>query len=96
MLDASFGTAGKVTSGVLVGLRGFDHGDGPDGKIIVAGDNPFAEDFMLARYNANGTLDTSFGNGGQLTTDIAAPSSRVTWCCSRMAPSCLGPAHQCG
>jgi uncharacterized delta-60 repeat protein len=28
-------------------------------------------DFLLVRYNVNGSLDTSFGNGGRVTTDLA-------------------------
>jgi uncharacterized delta-60 repeat protein len=45
----------------------------PDGKIIVvgvSGAGPYSElnDFALARYNSNGSLDTSFGNGGKLKT----------------------------
>src|SRR5262249_26864069 len=39
-----------------------------DGKIVVAGNYSFGgsiqEFFTLARYNANGTLDTSFGGTG--------------------------------
>src|ERR671919_2865423 len=41
----------------------------PDGKIIVAGSqrnsNSFA-DFALARYNTDGSLDSSFGTGGKV------------------------------
>ena len=37
----------------------------PDGKILVGGysDSGGSDDFSLARYNADGTLDTSFGGG---------------------------------
>ena len=42
----------------------------PDGKIIVAGGN--AGDFALARYNPDGSLDTSFGNLGRVITDFSA------------------------
>ncbi|MBP7111441.1 MAG: DUF4347 domain-containing protein, partial [Nitrosomonas sp.] len=37
----------------------------PDGKILVAGysDSSGSDDFSLARYNVDGTLDTSFGGG---------------------------------
>ncbi len=46
----------------------------PDGKIIVAGNadtTSFADfDFAVLRYNANGTLDTSFGGDGKVTTHI--------------------------
>jgi len=41
----------------------------PDGKILMVGGS--ASDFMLARYNADGTLDGGFGNNGLVTTDIA-------------------------
>jgi uncharacterized delta-60 repeat protein len=46
-----------------------------DGKLVVAGttytDNDFSdEDFAIARYNADGTLDASFGNNGRVTTDF--------------------------
>ncbi len=47
----------------------------PDGKLVVAGfTRPFGPydanppDFALARYNANGTLDTSFGGNGKVST----------------------------
>jgi len=36
----------------------------PDGGIIVVGDAPLPEDMMVARYNANGNLDLTFGEGG--------------------------------
>jgi uncharacterized delta-60 repeat protein len=51
----------------------------PDGKILLAGvsDASGSKDFALARYNANGTLDSGFGEGGlvsdqtrSLTADI--------------------------
>ena len=44
----------------------------PDGKIIVAGyaDTSLDLDFAVMRYNADGTLDTSFGGDGKVTTDI--------------------------
>jgi len=40
----------------------------PNGKILVAGvsDASGSKDFALARYNPNGSLDTSFGNGGRI------------------------------
>jgi len=37
-----------------------------DGKIVVAGES--SGDFVVARYNTNGTLDTSFGNSGITVT----------------------------
>ena len=39
-----------------------------DGKLVLAGGGP---DIALARFNANGTLDASFGSGGKVSLDIA-------------------------
>lgn len=45
-----------------------------DGKIVVAGfglTSPgFTFDFLVLRYNDNGTLDNSFGSGGVATVDF--------------------------
>jgi uncharacterized delta-60 repeat protein len=72
-LDTSFGSSGKVVSGVLG--NAYAIAIQSDGKIVVAGDVPISSgadfaDFVLARYNINGTLDAGFGSGGQVTTDI--------------------------
>jgi uncharacterized delta-60 repeat protein len=67
-LDSSFGNGGKVTSGVSG--RTFAVVIQPDGSIVVAGDDTATEDFRLARYTTNGSLDSSFGSGGQVTTDL--------------------------
>ena len=40
-----------------------------DGKIVVAGGSS-AGGFALARYNTDGSLDTSFDGDGKLTTDF--------------------------
>jgi uncharacterized delta-60 repeat protein len=47
-----------------------------DGKIVVVGqsDNGGWNDFAVARYNANGSLDTSFSGDGLLVTDIGIDS----------------------
>lgn len=44
----------------------------PDGKIIAAGhsNNGTDNDFALVRYNANGSLDKTFGTNGKLTTNF--------------------------
>jgi uncharacterized delta-60 repeat protein len=71
-LDLTFGTGGKVTTdfskkseaAVAVLVQ-------PDGKIVAGGSSgPFGVDFALARYNPDGTLDTSFGSGGRVTTNL--------------------------
>ncbi|MGB5167663.1 MAG: delta-60 repeat domain-containing protein, partial [Acidimicrobiia bacterium] len=47
----------------------------PDGKIVVAGGRPtpatwpvVVSDFLIVRYNSDGTLDASFRVGGEATT----------------------------
>lgn len=71
-LDVTFGNAGKVTtdfSGEENGIRGMALQ--ADGKIVVAGYSGIypAIDFALARYNGDGSLDSSFGIGGRVKTD---------------------------
>lgn len=74
-LDTNFGTGGKVTTD----FGGVDAATSvsleSDGKIVAAGYTNFsagntANQFAAARYNANGTLDTSFGTGGTITTSL--------------------------
>jgi uncharacterized delta-60 repeat protein len=77
-LDASFGAGGMVTTAIAPGdnFDGAIAGVGIDaaGKIAVAGsaDNSgnFDTDLALARYNADGSLDSSFGTGGTVTTNV--------------------------
>jgi uncharacterized delta-60 repeat protein len=77
-LDASFGTGGKVVTGVAG--NAYAIAIQPDGKIVVAGEVPLTSatdfsDFAVARYNANGTLDTTFSADGKLTTNIGAATN---------------------
>lgn len=74
-LDPTFGSGGKVITSFFDFLGDKDQGAAmviqPDGKIIAAGTafpNPFELGFALARYNPNGSLDPTFGNGGKVTT----------------------------
>ncbi len=71
-LDPSFGTGGIVTSAFGYGFI-YDIAIQGDGKIVAAGssyNDTTYQDFTLARYNSNGTLDTSFDGDGKLTTDF--------------------------
>jgi uncharacterized delta-60 repeat protein len=75
-LDTGFGSGGKV----ITDFGGQIHDDRAnsvalqtDGKIVVAGEgivgiSPY--DYLLVRYNSNGSLDTGFGAGGKVTTDF--------------------------
>jgi uncharacterized delta-60 repeat protein len=74
-LDASFGAGGQVStpfpgfSSAVAGLLQ------PDGRIVAVGSGtpaaggPAAP--MAARYNPDGTLDSSFGTAGQVTVPLA-------------------------
>jgi len=75
-LDSSFGTGGKVTTAVGTS-NDYAHSviQQADGRLVVAGysrnnENESSDNFALVRYNADGTLDTGFGMGGKVTTDI--------------------------
>jgi uncharacterized delta-60 repeat protein len=74
-LDTSFGDGGRVET--VFDLGSDDVASAlaiqADGKIVAAGvsNNRFA----LARYNTDGTLDTSFNGDGKLMTHFAAGSA---------------------
>ncbi len=81
-LDASFGAGGKVTtdfSDTPTLIR--DLALQPDSKIIAVGDvnnqTSTSFDFALARYNSDGSLDTTFGKGGKVTTDFGNNSADI-------------------
>jgi uncharacterized delta-60 repeat protein len=81
-LDTSFNGTGKVTTN----FGGDGNAEGQsvavqtDGKIVVVGYATAGgvEKFALARYNANGTLDTSFGGTGRVITAVATGGSNAT------------------
>ena len=85
-LDPSFGTGGRVVTDFnlstdIAGAIALQ----PDGKLVVVGttytNNDYSgEDFAIARYNADGSIDTTFGANGRVTTDfpgLAASASSV-------------------
>jgi uncharacterized delta-60 repeat protein len=77
-LDTSFGNGGIVTTTFPEGSYASDVALQADGKIIAAGTvfvdfiigEPSDTDFALARYNSDGSLDPTFGNGGTVSTDF--------------------------
>lgn len=73
ILDNTFGTRGKVvTSTENNDIFGESVLVQPDGKIIVAGyyKNVNNKDFVVVRYNRDGSLDNTFGNNGKVITDF--------------------------
>ncbi len=75
-LDTSFGSQGKVGQ---MGFWGFSVSLvlQPDGKIVIAGQMLSSSDFALIRYNSDGSLDTSFGSAGIVTTDFSGDDDEV-------------------
>ena len=73
-LDTTFSGDGKLTTDMgsyetiaSIALQS-------DGKIVAAGNS--GNDFAIARYNSDGTLDTTFSGDGKLTTDMGS-SDRI-------------------
>ena len=78
--DSTFGEDGWVTT---------DFGGGedeahaivlqPDGRIVVGGSSRFgaADGFALARYDADGSPDSTFGTDGRVTTGAASGVDRL-------------------
>ena len=81
-LDSTFGNAGKVVT--FIGA-----GDAfatalviqSNGRIVLAGYSETTQDhdFTLAGYASNGTLDSTFGNGGLMTTDFSGASDDIPY-----------------
>ncbi len=73
LLDNTFGFNGKVvTDFSLLNNVSNSIAIQEDHKIVIAGfvgDSP-NHNFALARYNASGSLDLSFGNNGKVVTDF--------------------------
>lgn len=85
-LDPTFGIGGKVTTVVGTGsaeITGIAlqklHGKNGQ-KYVVSGtaSNGSDLDFVVARYNQDGTLDPSFGTGGLTQTNIGTGND-ATW-----------------
>ncbi len=78
-LDPTFGSGGLVTTVPGAGGRANAMAIQSDGDVVVAGwaKDPKTgyQDFMVARYNLDGTLDATFGNGGIVLTPIGKLNS---------------------
>jgi uncharacterized delta-60 repeat protein len=77
-LDTTFDTDGKVTTADAAIEVARSILIQSDGKIVAAGNfqNGSTYDFALVRYNTNGSLDTTFGTGGKVTSSL---SSTTEW-----------------
>ncbi|MEO5952996.1 MAG: delta-60 repeat domain-containing protein, partial [Chloroflexia bacterium] len=74
-LDTTFDADGKVTTPILSGSDdAYAVAIQSDGKIVAAGfayhDTTSFDDFALARYLSDGSLDTTFSGDGKVVTDF--------------------------
>ena len=80
-LDTKFGDDGKVTvnfTGQYETVNAL--AVQKDGKIVVAGRewvNQQDDNFLVARFNADGSPDESFGDGGRVITEVMGPIDRA-------------------
>ena len=73
-LDATFGSGGTVAGSYTNNNGDSELGKAaiaPDGKIVAVGETDFASKYIV-RFNADGSLDTTFGTGGKASNpDLA-------------------------
>ncbi|MER7197849.1 calcium-binding protein [Streptomyces sp. CB01635] len=82
-LDPTFSGDGRVLTSFADDDLANDVAVQPDGKIVSVGASAdyavFESDFALARHNADGTLDTSFGGDGTVATAINNMNPDFQW-----------------
>jgi len=79
-LDPSFGQGGEVITPIESRSKAKSIAIQNDGKIVLGGGSKWF--INLARYNTDGSLDTTFGDGGIVITDVLNHYSEV---CNSMA-----------
>ena len=75
VLDSTFGTAGQVRTDLMQYNEIYAAALQPDGKIMVAGtvSEGDATAFALVRYLPDGRVDSTFGEGGSVVTNLRPP-----------------------
>ncbi len=80
-LDTAFGDGGKVSTDFggksdvanAIAVQ-------PDSRIVAVGTShgtSTGDNIAIARYTAIGQLDTAFGDGGKVSSDLGSPSDRA-------------------
>lgn len=83
--DMTFGHGGRALTPSVPGAgRELAAVVEPDGKVIVLFNGKGATSSLVGRFNTNGSLDTSFGNGGTVALPVGYSST----------PVLVGPAAQ--
>jgi hypothetical protein len=60
----------------------------PDGKILMGGTSLFSlltrqDQLFFRRFNSDGSLDTTFGNGGTVMGNLPFTTAMACRCCGR-------------
>jgi uncharacterized delta-60 repeat protein len=78
-LDTTLGGSGIVITDLSKNEVGNDLAIQTDGKIIVVGRgySGTSSDFLLVRYNSNGSFDTTFGDAGKIISDLGGSDSAL-------------------
>ncbi|MEZ4958539.1 MAG: delta-60 repeat domain-containing protein [Saprospiraceae bacterium] len=79
-IDTGFGDNGKFISDFVV-YDAVNIALLPNGKLVATGNLNGNFDTFFARFNSNGTLDSSFGTGGVIMLDFPEPTK-----CQAIAP----------
>ena len=98
-LDSAFGQAGKAMTRVGLGdAYSFGITLQSSGRIVLAGysSTSLDHDFTLVGYTANGTLDSTFGTGGIVTTDFSGGTDDIAYAMTRQSDSKLVVAGRTG
>ncbi|MBK6599320.1 MAG: hypothetical protein IPG25_16180 [Proteobacteria bacterium] len=79
-LDGSFGITGRVSHPVS-GDQDYGHAIAiqNDGKLILAGHTRTGagDDMVISRLNADGSIDSAWGTGGDTVVDFASSDDRA-------------------
>ena len=81
-LDSAFGQAGKVMTRLGLGdAFSFAIALQSNGRIVLAGYSYGTQglDFSLIGYTSNGTVDSTFGTGGLVTTDFPGATDDIAY-----------------
>ncbi|MFT5701254.1 MAG: putative delta-60 repeat protein [Desulforhopalus sp.] len=68
-IDTSFGSAGVATIATATFDEANDIAVQSDGKVVIVGE--YGDDSLIARFTADGALDSGFGTGGIVTVNLS-------------------------
>lgn len=75
LIDSTFGTNGKATLHVKTNDAGLDLEVQNNGRLVLggtAGNGFAANDFVVCRFNQDGTIDSTFGTNGYTLSEISS------------------------